>query len=477
MATPAVTSCRTVLDLVVLYGHHTHAHTHTQSTDRFMSESQNAEVSQPMDAVDETATARQPNDNNGDDDDNDDGEPGGRSWLDALEDFCQLSDASSNYSDDAMSLSSDDEDVDDDEDEDDIFAADKVTLARPAARLSPEVLQEQQRQYCPWRSSPEESHSDFSILVRRKDNNDGAGSAGAQDVYHVHKVYLAVGDFKSSYLETLFSQRGGSFVETTRRSVTLEMANAAADAFPILLDFAYSKGSIQEFDTHNATGLIYLSDYLGMPLLAKKTKAFIVNDMNLENSHIYYKDALELHQMQIIAQVEKKVTMNLGNMFQFQLLNLLEVITVSSVVEILSSEEILKEFTESYTKEDSESTFSFFSTPRSLSNVLSNLICSFLHLQAVSVEDFDLLTNEENLPSIDVSVATKLIEFEETIKGASVAEQETCLKKRCWQAIRENFHKTDFESPENEVAQFLRRQPSEIAVNTLLECMTQLKKT
>ena len=116
-------------------------------------------------------------------------------------------------------------------------------------------------------------------------------------------------------------------------------------------------------------------------------------------------------------------------------------------------------------------------TSRTSSKLLSKFVCKFIEAKNDCDKDFDLLTNIDSLPNIDLTVASALIVLEDKVKGGvvDIEKKDSCLKKRCFQSIRLNLLSTDIFSPSNEVIQFLRKHPSELAVTTLVECMKQLK--
>ena len=90
------------------------------------------------------------------------------------------------------------------------------------------------------------------------------------------------------------------------------------------------------------TGVLYLADYLGMPMLVEQAKEFIEMDMTLDNAHIYYKDGHDLHQDLCVLKVEQFMVSKICAGVVPVAPKLLEVLTISSMMEVLSSEHILK---------------------------------------------------------------------------------------------------------------------------------------
>ena len=255
--------------------------------------------------------------------------------------------------------------------------------------------------------------------------------------------------------------------------------DSPADAFPIVLDFVYPQGKILVLQTKTATAVVYLADYLDIPALLQKAKEFIAEDLHLDNAHIYYGDAINLHQDQLVYlyQAEQRVIARMIHEEVSRLTKLLDIFTVPSMMEILGADSILEPTAKvAYGQGPCFGLHGdILGTPSHIICHLSKLVHAFMQTKPISVEEFDLLTSEEYIPCVDISVATKLIEMEEKLRIIEKT-QDTCLKKRCFQAIQENLHETGFDSPENEIIQFLRQRPPEIAVNTLVGCMKQMKE-
>ena len=311
--------------------------------------------------------------------------------------------------------------------------------------------------YLSWRMPPDESHSDYTIAIC---------CPSVKTNYHVHKLVLGIGECKSSYFNAIFS-RSNDYAENAANVSTIVVPAAAADAFPIVLDFAYSRGGIFNLETKNASAVSFLADYLDMEQLRDETMAFIHADLTLENADYYYTSAIALSQVWIIQAVEKHL---IENVMQVTITNpILSVLTVSSMMEILGSECLV---VDEIIFEELSHLVALKQTSFHLSKLVTSFVTSVGRL--LTAEDFILVTEKEYLPLVDIAVATTLVQVEETICGTT-KNTVTCLKRRCFQSIEENFHQTDLDDPNNEIVKFLSQQPSEVALEFLVKFMKQLK--
>lgn len=140
-----------------------------------------------------------------------------------------------------------------------------------------------------WRLDPQESWSDWTIIISAKATSV-IGSSGRDDenkfTFHVHKVHLSVGQRKSEYFARLFQNSGVTEAENCTSSIDLE--SSAADAFPAFLDFIYSHpGTHVEATATNAVALRYLSQYFGVRELFSNINSFIQRDLDANTAHIY----------------------------------------------------------------------------------------------------------------------------------------------------------------------------------------------
>ena len=131
-----------------------------------------------------------------------------------------------------------------------------------------------------WRYDPEESYSDWTLIVKYKVND----SDYKEETYHVHKSALATGPRRSQYFAKMF-QASLETKENVESKCTLEVLEEAAYAVPDLLDFLYGEPSSSfKICWFTAVPLRFWANYLGIEELFKETSAFIQSHMN----SIYY---------------------------------------------------------------------------------------------------------------------------------------------------------------------------------------------
>jgi hypothetical protein len=159
-----------------------------------------------------------------------------------------------------------------------------------------------------WRCDPEESFSDWTIIVNQK-----AGVAcEAEEVepappatYHVNKIFLGAGPRSSEYFRSLF--RNTELAESKTSTTVLELEASAARAFPDMLDFIYNQK--ENLSSESAVPLRHLASYFCVPTLFEHTNKFIQKDIGTSNIHVYLKEAL-LYQDDTMIWATMKVAAN-----------------------------------------------------------------------------------------------------------------------------------------------------------------------
>eukprot|EP00586_Coscinodiscus_wailesii_P021376 CAMPEP_0172506032 /NCGR_PEP_ID=MMETSP1066-20121228/191362_1 /TAXON_ID=671091 /ORGANISM="Coscinodiscus wailesii, Strain CCMP2513" /LENGTH=192 /DNA_ID=CAMNT_0013282879 /DNA_START=74 /DNA_END=649 /DNA_ORIENTATION=+ len=132
-----------------------------------------------------------------------------------------------------------------------------------------------------WRQDKDESFSDWTIIVKTED--------GAETEYSVHKVVLGTGLKQSEYFAKMF--RTPHIKEATTRTSVITLDDAAAKAFPIMLDYIYSDRDALEASSEIATALRYLSNYFGVRALFERVNNFIRDDLIIDNLPVYVEAA------------------------------------------------------------------------------------------------------------------------------------------------------------------------------------------
>jgi hypothetical protein len=109
-----------------------------------------------------------------------------------------------------------------------------------------------------WRLDPVISHSDWTIQIVVKDNQN----VSKVQEYHVHRCILTVGARKSGYFERI-CRTDSEFQEGSTQTSRIELEQIAADAIPVMLDYLYDKDFSLVFiaTTRLATALHYLALY------------------------------------------------------------------------------------------------------------------------------------------------------------------------------------------------------------------------
>jgi hypothetical protein len=95
-----------------------------------------------------------------------------------------------------------------------------------------------------WRQDPEESYSDWTLLISYETTDENEKTATKTDEYHLHKGILAVGPRKSEYFARLF-KAGGRFAESSSNTSRIILTELEANAFPHFLDYLYSVDDLE----------------------------------------------------------------------------------------------------------------------------------------------------------------------------------------------------------------------------------------
>ena len=141
-----------------------------------------------------------------------------------------------------------------------------------------EILNQGQR--LSWRLDPEESFSDYTIRVTRRQQVQKTGVdssnrakvdqiASKDEMYHVHRAILSFGPYPSGYFKTAIRQRHMAEGET--RCTHMTLSDEEADLIPIVLDCMYggmyNSINVESVRPDQAKTLYWLLDYLDMPEL------------------------------------------------------------------------------------------------------------------------------------------------------------------------------------------------------------------
>eukprot|EP00980_Cylindrotheca_fusiformis_P003640 scaffold818_cov136-Cylindrotheca_fusiformis.AAC.6 len=133
-----------------------------------------------------------------------------------------------------------------------------------------------------WRMDSISSYSDWCIRVKH-------ANYGTIDVYDVHKHVIAVGRYKSLFFSDIFLSRDS--ILSSKGNTTVALDHAAADAFPAMLNFMYSRGHILQVSTETAVAIRFLARVFKVWPLNNKIIDFIESDISIANALTYIEDA------------------------------------------------------------------------------------------------------------------------------------------------------------------------------------------
>jgi hypothetical protein len=316
-----------------------------------------------------------------------------------------------------------------------------------------------------WRLSPEESYSDWTIVIKEEDEDMHTSTNTNQVVpvvmksntYHVHKCMLAAGTCKSEYFHRLFQS---SFSESRVNTSQITLHPLAANAFPFLLDYIYT-GRLT-IDTKTATALVFLAGYFENRLLQLATKSFWKKDFKFLNLHVYYNHASIFHIEPILASVSSYCQ---EHFFRLQPHHpIIETIDPTMLWSILSNINI---------KKINRTTESSLHASRLVVAALKNNKNKQLLLQA---ELFDRLTRENILPVICHSAAAELLDrYSKTHCMDRDKEEEprelASIQKRCITSLATHWRELAF--PLLGVTQLLSKQHPTVLVALQQESLQQ----
>lgn len=167
-----------------------------------------------------------------------------------------------------------------------------------------------------WKLDPDVSYSDWVIRVK-------SGTNSCADAYYVHKPILAVGKHKSTFFTSVFSSNRNQSI--TRGSTSVSLDQDAAQMFPRMLDFIYSKGKVLDISTENVVPLRFLARTFQVYALNRKTIEFVQRDLCEANVPQYLENADSFNDKGITAMVIEFVAANIEEIdIDSELLNVLE---------------------------------------------------------------------------------------------------------------------------------------------------------
>lgn len=168
----------------------------------------------------------------------------------------------------SSSSDSSDDDCFDDEDRSDmcnllVHSYDGFSSEEKASKRSKIDKNTPRRPILTWRLPQEESLSDWTVTIHSTGNAAAARTEATEAVFHVHTYMLGVGPRRSEYFVRLFQT---DMLESKARASIIHLDHqAAADAFPAMLDFMYDPSEdVAGKTATQAVALRHLASYFGM---------------------------------------------------------------------------------------------------------------------------------------------------------------------------------------------------------------------
>lgn len=287
-----------------------------------------------------------------------------------------------------------------------------------------------------WRLPPEESYSDWTIVIVTV--TDSEDTEPETKVYHVHKGILAAGPRRCEYFTRLFQKEQIS--GTTR----MELHELAANAFPAMLDFMYQTSDKLGVVTETATALHALGAFFENKRLQWEAKQFFKKDISVSNCHIYYEHAKIFEDEKILDQIARMVA---------DRKNLLSLQTTSPLIMIADVDFW-------------PTVLGYVNMREDASRHASRLIYQVIKVRSATmdVEIFEQLTDEKYLPYIDINVASHLLDAQDFFRMGEDESVLTSLQKRCVAAVAGNWLR--LASAQNR-SDFLTRQKPAILAELL----------
>uniref|UniRef100_A0A7S4AQB6 BTB domain-containing protein n=1 Tax=Pseudo-nitzschia australis TaxID=44445 RepID=A0A7S4AQB6_9STRA len=257
------------------------------------------------------------------------------------------------------------------------------------------------RKLC-WRSDPAESLSDWKLNVFNR-------STKTFEIYHVHRVVLAVGPRGCEYFRDVFRQ---AEIGTTATATAAPSAISRTTRVPLIaescklvgcfLDYVYGNDRFETITSENALGMCYLADYFRNHSLWDLATDFIEDDLEggAGREHLcqYYTDSVYYDQHEFLDHILAVCSVNLMPMLE-------EGVSCTKLLEELTPHHFLQVLGKMEQKQQGGNA-SFSLSSLSFSRVVTEY-CR-VHRNELSMESFDHITSR--LVILDLSSALTLLE-------------------------------------------------------------------
>lgn len=305
--------------------------------------------------------------------------------------------------------------------------------------------------YLSWRLPAEETHSDWTIEIIESKSK-------TPRVYHVHKVCISVGPKKSNYFTRLFLNT--NFAESKSKTSKIELEDAAAAAFPCMLDYQYSPEHKLEITAENAAALHFLGQYFEIPRLRWEVVQFCMTDLSIDSSGTYYQHAKIFRDETIMKLVVKKCCSELNHIgLESHLMEVSDVALWFNVIKLVldgGSDGIVHD-----------------------SLYLSRLIAKFCssHKELLNAEIFSQLTDATHMAAIDKEAAVPLMQVEGLlVPECKTGEGLTRLQSRCIEPISNSWESIDVPSLQQDLADLNPHVQTCVFKMALAKAKSQLQK-
>ncbi|OEU17354.1 BTB/POZ domain-containing protein [Fragilariopsis cylindrus CCMP1102] len=250
--------------------------------------------------------------------------------------------------------------------------------------LATNQVGESGRSLC-WRLNPSESLSDWKLNIFNRSTKNF-------EVFHVHRVALAIGPRACEFFKDVFRQ--AEINKNINRTTRVPLIARSCRIIPCFLDYTYGNGQF-EITNENALGLCYLADYFRNHSLWDHATDYIEDDLGTVDGreHLcqYYIDSLYYDQGEFLEHILGVCSRDLLSMIEENIscTNLLGEITPKHLCLILAEMEQPTESSSIY-----------------MTRLITEYCC--LHRKELSMELFDDFTSR--LLVLNSSSAITLLE-------------------------------------------------------------------
>ena len=257
-----------------------------------------------------------------------------------------------------------------------------------------------------WRQNPSESFSDWMIEVVDKGTR-------AKTVYNVHRRVLAAGPKRSEYFARLFR------ISNSSNQSVLELGPLEAPLLPLVLDHMYADVTLGLNDVDKAYALYCIAEHLEISSILQAVTEFFCQNMDAKNVVDYITLGKEFVDQTLLEAVVEKCAEEIRSMDK----------TVGAKMD---PSILLQVIIKSKTRKI-----------KCCSSRLSQLIaeCVQIHLQTLTPELFQQITDEEHLPYIESKAAIRLLSAEKKLDTSKVptSEGNSSLRNRCIFSIAKDW--------------------------------------